>query len=214
MKAQINATRMALLSQKKKLKMAKRGHKLLKDKLEELIRKFILLVKQYKSKRGDIEKDLKEAYELMYFAKINMTRLDFNEFVFTSNLSVELKIDKEKIMNIEVPQLDVEFIGNPYAYSQPQSNVYLDQAVTKYMSVTKQMIELSALEKSIFLLAHEIETTRRRVNALEYILIPQFEDTIKFISMKLDERARSALTQIMKIKEMLTEKRSQNDFSK
>ncbi len=211
MKAQVNATRMTLLSLKKKLKMARRGHKLLKDKLEELIRKFILLVKEYKTKRGDIETDLKEAYNLMFYAKINMTRLDFNEFVFTSNLSVELKLDTEKIMNIEVPKLDVEFKGNPYAYSQPQSNIYLDQAVTKYMSVTKQMIELSALEKSIFLLAHEIETTRRRVNALEYILIPQFEETIKFISMKLDERARSALTQIMKIKEMLTEKRRKND---
>ncbi|MCD6579495.1 V-type ATP synthase subunit D [bacterium] len=211
MKAQVNATRMALLSHKKKIKIAKRGHKLLKDKLEELIRKFILLVKEYKAKRGDIEKDLKKAYNLMFFAKINMTRLDFNEFVFTSNLSVELKIEKEKIMNIEVPKLDVEFIGNPYAYSQPQSNVYLDKGVTKYMDVTKQMIELSSLEKSIFLLANEIETTRRRVNALEYILIPQFEETIKFISMKLDERARSALTQIMKIKDMLTEKRKNND---
>ena len=211
MKAQVNATRMALLSHKKKIKIAKRGHKLLKDKLEELIRKFILLVKEYKAKRGDIEKDLKKAYNLMFFAKINMTRLDFNEFVFTSNLSVELKIEKEKIMNIEVPKLDVEFIGNPYAYSQPQSNVYLDKGVTKYMDVTKQMIELSSLEKSIFLLANEIETTRRRVNALEYILIPQFEETIKFISMKLDERARSALIQIMKIKDMLTEKRKNND---
>lgn len=197
---------MNLLNFKRKLKIAKKGHKLLKDKLEELIRQFILLIKEYKKKRGDIETDLKAAYRQMYMAQINMSSLDFNEFIYSSPVEPELKITKKNIMNIEFPQLEVEMKGNPYSYSIPMTNIYLDEAVTEYMRLVKKMLELSSIEKGIYLLADEIEKTRRRVNSLEYILIPDFEQAIKFISMKLDERARSVLTQLMKIKDMLEKK--------
>ena len=205
MQIQVNATRMTLLNYKKKMKIAKKGHKLLKDKLEELIRKFIAMVKDYKKKRGDIETQLKGAYKKMFYAKANMSRLDFNEFVFSSPVEAKVKIDSDKIMNIEVPKLDVEMEGNTHSYSLTQSNVFLDSAVEEYFEIVKKMLELSSIEKSIYLLADEIEKTRRRVNSLEYILIPKIEEIIKYISMKLEERARSALTQIMKIKDMLTE---------
>ena len=207
MQLQVNATRMALLNYKRRLKIAKKGHKLLKDKLEELIRKFIALVKEYKEKRGDIENNLKNAYKKMFYAQIYMSRLDYNEFIYSSPVEANLNIKSKKIMNITVPEMEVEISGNLHSYSLTQSNVFLDDAVANYVELVKELLELSSLEKAIYLLAAEIEKTRRRVNCLEYILIPNFEDAIRYISMKLAERARSELTQLMKIKEMIIKER-------
>ncbi|MCK4642626.1 V-type ATP synthase subunit D [bacterium] len=213
MQLQINATRMSLLSYKKKLKLAKKGHKLLKDKLEELVRRFIKLVREYQKKRGDIESSLRIAYKKMFHAQINMSRLDFNEFIYSSPVEAELKVGSRKIMNIDVPELEVEIKGNIFSYSLSQTNVHLDDAIADYINIVKKMLELSSIEKAIYLLAAEIEKTRRRVNSLEYILIPNFEDAIKFINMKLDERSRSELTQLMKVKEMIVKKREENEYS-
>lgn len=213
MQLQVNATRMSLLTFKRKLKIAKKGHKLLKDKLEELVRKFILLVKEYKEKRGDIESNLKSAYKKMFYAQVYMSRLDYNEFIYSSPVEANLNIKSKKIMNITVPEMEVEISGNVHSYSLTQSNVFLDESISEYVELVKKMLELSSLEKAIYLLADEIEKTRRRVNSLEYIIIPNFEGAIKYITMKLDERARSELTQLMKVKEMILKEREENEIT-
>ncbi len=202
----VNPTRMELTRLKRRLVVAARGHKLLKDKRDEMVRRFMLLIKRNKQLRQEVEAALSSALGGFVLARIAMPRESFEEALMFPVREVELELSKQNIMSVYVPKIAFtekkrEQAFFPYGLLTTSSE--LDSATSKLAGVLPQMVELAELEKTCNMLADEIEKTRRRVNALEYVMIPQLEETIKYIRMKLDENERGNLTRLMKTKEMI-----------
>jgi V/A-type H+-transporting ATPase subunit D len=202
----VNPTRMELTRLKRRLVVASRGHKLLKDKRDEMVRRFMLLIKRNKKLRQEVEAALSSALGGFVLARIAMPRESFEEALMFPVREVELELSKQNIMSVYVPKIAFtekkrEQAFFPYGLLTTSSE--LDSATSKLASVLPQMVELAELEKTCNMLADEIEKTRRRVNALEYVMIPQLEETIKYIRMKLDENERGNLTRLMKTKDMI-----------
>ncbi|MBQ8029257.1 MAG: V-type ATP synthase subunit D [Clostridia bacterium] len=203
----VNPTRMELSNLKKKLVTARRGHKLLKDKRDELMRQFLVLIKETKELRLKVETALKKANSAMNLARIVMDdeAVETSLLMSCQKLSVEIK--EKNIMSVIVPEFEVngasaqkeEIFSYGYAFSSGE----LDEAVKALNNVLPDMLLLAEKEKQCQLLSSEIEKTRRRVNALENVLIPQYEETIKYITMKLEENERSATTRLMKMKDLM-----------
>lgn len=203
-KLNVNPTRMELTRLKKRLKTAARGHKLLKDKRDEMIRRFVELVSKNRAMRLEVEKLLSEAQANFVLARAVMGEENLEEALMYPSRRVSLAISSKSIMSVEVPVFAFEATSagkNPYGFVSTSSE--LDVAISNLSSVLAKMIELAELEKTISLLAEDIEKTRRRVNALEHVMIPQLEETIKFIRMKLDENERSNITRLLKLKDMI-----------
>ena len=207
MKLNVNPTRMELTSLKKRLVTAKRGHKLLKDKQDELMKRFIDMIKKNDELRMKVENELSESLKEFMIAKAVMGSEVFEEAVIMPSSSVNLNVTSKNIMSVNVPVM--EFINDKkegatiYPYGFATTSAELDGAIKKLNDIMPDLLELAEVEKSCQLMADEIEKTRRRVNALEYVMIPQLEETIKFITMKLDENERGNLTRLMKIKSMM-----------
>lgn len=205
----VNPTRMELTNLKKKLVTAREGHKLLKDKRDELMRQFLLLVKENKELREKVENAIKNANELMSFACSSMSDEEISVAFMGNNNTAEVDVGIKNIMDVEVPEFSLKsknFARNDiYSYGFAFTSVALDGAVEMYNSVFADMIRLAETEKNCMVLAKEIEKTRRRVNALEHIMIPQYEETIKYITMRLEETERDSTTRILKIKDMIIE---------
>ena len=202
----VNPTRMELTRLKKKLKTASRGHKLLKDKRDEMIRQFIELIRQNRELRLEVERLLQEAEANFVLSRAVMGEEALDEALMYSSRSIELEITSKSIMSVDVPVLKhrEEAAGrNPYGFLATTSE--LDVSIQNLSEVFTKMLELAELEKTIALLADEIEKTRRRVNALEYVMIPQFEETIKYIKMKLDENERASITRLLRMKDVISE---------
>ena len=199
----VNPNRMELLRLKKRLVIAKRGHKLLKDKRDALIQKFIYLVKENKTIREEVEEKLLKCYGIFSNASSLMSKITLEETLMFTKAKSIIEIEFKNIMSVNVPKYTFKCEGNIYAYSLINTTPELDIALVNYYEIIPSMLKLAELEKAVSLLANEIEKTRRRVNALEYILIPDLENTIKFITMKLDEMARSTTSAIMRIKEII-----------
>ena len=202
----VNPTRMELTRLKKRLAVAKRGHKLLKDKRDEMVRQFMLLIKKNKSLRQEVEAALSTALMGFVLARVAMTKNAFDESLLFPVREVEIGVAKANIMSVDVPKIhyrEKEREQVFFPYGMLSTSAELDSATVKLSSVLPQMIELAELEKTCNMLADEIEKTRRRVNALEYVMIPQLEETIKYIRMKLDENERGNLTRLMKTKDMI-----------
>lgn len=199
----VNPNRMELLRLKKRLVIAKRGHKLLKDKRDALIQKFIYLVKENKTIREEVEEKLLKCYGIFSNASSLMSKITLEETLMFTKAKSIIEIEFKNIMSVNVPKYIFKCEGNIYAYSLINTTPELDIALVNYYEIIPLMLKLAELEKAVSLLANEIEKTRRRVNALEYILIPDLENTIKFITMKLDEMARSTTSAIMRIKEII-----------
>ena len=204
--ARINPTRMELSRLKKRLTTAVRGHKLLKDKRDEMVRQFVLLARENKALREKVERALSEALHDFLLASAVMSSENMETALMYPAREVSLRLGKQNIMSVEVPKIEVESIaetpgGAPYGYAFTSGE--LDNAITTLAEVLPQLIELAEKEKSASMLADEIEKTRRRVNALEYVLIPQMQQNIRTISMKLDENERGNLSRLMKTKEMI-----------
>lgn len=202
----VNPTRMELTRLKRRLVVAVRGHKLLKDKRDEMVRRFMLLIKRNKQLRQEVEAALSSALGGFVLARVAMTRESFEEALMFPVREVELSLSRQNIMSVYVPKIAYtekkrEQAFFPYGLLTTSSE--LDSATAKLASVLPQMVELAELEKTCNMLADEIEKTRRRVNALEYVMIPQLEETIKYIKMKLDENERGNLTRLMKTKDMI-----------
>lgn len=203
----VNPTRMELTNLKKKLVTARRGHKLLKDKRDELMRRFLELVRENKELRKKVEEAIKRADTHMALSCSNMSdeSLDIALMMPSQKMSIEIK-DKN-IMSVIVPEYDVKMKtadeGDIYSYGFAFTSGDLDDAVKDFADIMPDMIRLAQIEKTCQLLATEIEKTRRRVNALEHVMIPDYEDTIKYITMKLEETDRSNTTRLLKIKDML-----------
>ena len=203
----VNPTRMELTRLKGRLKTARRGHKLLKDKRDELMKRFLDVVREDRALRKKVEAALMEAHGSFTVAAALMSTEMLEQSLMYPKQSVELTMDFQNVMSVEVPryrfQTRTSDAGDVYPYGFASTSGALDDAVDALSGVFQDMLRLAEMEKTAQLLAEEIEKTRRRVNALEFVKIPQMEETIKYISMKLDENKRSTTIRLMKVKDML-----------
>ncbi|NLX70486.1 MAG: V-type ATP synthase subunit D [Clostridiales bacterium] len=206
----VNPTRMELTRLKKRLQVAVRGHKLLKDKRDEMVRRFVDLIKQNKEKREQVEEKLTQALKDFLMTRAVMSSEVLEESIMFPSRSVEIQPSTGNIMGVAVPVIEyrekTDENVSPYPYSFATTSAELDGAIVTLSGILPLMIELAEIEKTCQMLADEIEKTRRRVNALEYIVIPQLEETIRYITMKLDEDERGNRTRLMKVKDMLEKK--------
>lgn len=198
----VNPNRMELLKLRRRLVLARRGHKLLKDKQEELMRQFMELVNEAKRLRGETEDRLEDAYQSFFSARLDSLGPEMQQALAFSEKKVDLKSRIGPIMNLRVPYFDCELSGD-FSHGFLDKTGDLDAALAMFSEVFPQLIRMSQVEKHISMLAAELERTRRRVNALEHILIPSLEDTIKYISNKLNELERGNLTRLMKVKDIV-----------
>ncbi len=205
----VNPTRMELTNLKRKLVTARRGHKLLKDKRDELMRRFLDLVRENKKLRIEVEEGIKQANAAMSVARCVMSDKALDVALMLPTQEMSLEVGEKNVMSVMIPVFDVRFKtadeNDIYSYGFAETSGDLDTAVKALSDIMPKMIRLAEIEKSSRLMADEIEKTRRRVNALEHVMIPQYEETIKYISMKLDENERSTTTRLMKVKDMMLE---------
>lgn len=205
----VNPTRMELTNLKKKLMTARKGHKLLKDKRDELMRRFLILVRENKELREKVEAGIKAANSHMSVARSVMTDEEIEVALMMPSQKMEAEVEEQNIMSVDVPvfkpHLKSAKEGEIYSYGYAFTGGDLDDAVESLAGIMPDMLRLAQTENTCRLLASEIEKTRRRVNALEHVLIPQYEETIRYITMKLDENERAATTRLMKVKDMMLE---------
>ena len=198
---------MELSKLKKKLTSAQRGHKLLKDKRDELMRQFMNLIKENRPLRTEVEAAISEANRYMAVAGSVMQREVLETALMLPKQEVELEVKEKNVMSVYIPEFTTKFrsgdTNDIYSYGMAFTSIDLDGAVSALNSVLPKMIRLAEVEKACQLMADEIEKTRRRVNALEHIMIPDYEETIKYITMKLSENERSTTTSLMKVKDMV-----------
>ena len=203
----ITPTRMMLKQLKGRLKTARRGHKLMKDKRDELMRRFMDIVRLNKQLRERVESGLTASFASLQVASAIMSPEMLEQALLYPRQSVELGVTFKNIMSVNVPEYSFHTKNNDpseiYPYGFAQTSGELDDALEQMAKVFEDMLELAQVEKTMQLLAEEIEKTRRRVNALEYVMIPQFTETIRSIQMKLEENDRQSTTRLMKTKEML-----------
>ena len=203
----VNPTRMELTNLKRKLVTARRGHKLLKDKRDELMRRFLDMVRENKALRIEVESEIKQANLAMSVARCVMSDKALDVALMLPTQEMQLDITEKNVMSVMIPEFDVKFRtadkNDIYSYGFAETSGDLDTAVKALSDIMPKMIRLAEIEKSCSLMADEIEKTRRRVNALEHVMIPQYEETIKYITMKLDENERSTTTRLMKVKDMV-----------
>ena len=211
-KLNVNPTRMELSTLKARLKTASRGHKLLKDKQDELMRRFIELIRKNKALRIDVERELSDSFKEFLMASAVMSPEMLEEAVAIPKETITVDIKKKNVMSVNVPVMN--FLrklegdeGSIYPYGFAQTSSELDDAIAKLYGIMPKLLELAEVEKACQLMADEIEKTRRRVNALEYRTIPDLQETIRFIRMKLDESERSTITRLMKVKDIINTER-------
>lgn len=203
----ITPTRMVLNQLKGRLKTARRGHKLLKDKRDELMRQFMDVVRRNKELRTKVEQGLTAAFASQQVASAVMSPEMMEQALLYPRQSVELDLSYKNIMSVNVPRYRFQTKNSdpseifPYGFAQTSGE--LDDALEKLAQVFQDMLELAEVEKTMQLLAEEIEKTRRRVNALEYVMIPELEGNIKYISMKLEENENATKVRLLKVKEMV-----------
>ncbi|MBZ1356268.1 MAG: V-type ATP synthase subunit D [Candidatus Nealsonbacteria bacterium] len=203
-KLAVNPTRMEMLKLKKRLKTAEQGHKLLKDKRDGLMKEFIQIIKEARQIRREIEPELQRAFEGFLFASASASPWKIEEALLVPRKKISLEADTKNVMGVNIPIFDYKEEDIPVAYSLTQTPSDLDEATETFSSVLRKMVNLAQIEHSAKLLAFEIEKTRRRVNALEYVFIPDIKETIKYIESKLTEQERSVLITLMKVKKQMT----------
>ncbi len=221
-KAHVNPTRMELTRLKKKLVTATRGHKLLKDKRDELMRQFLDLVRENKSLREKVEQGIMAANKNFVLARAAMQDEVLNVALMAPKQEIYLEAGKRNVMSVEIPEFEYRTktpdTNDIYPYGFAFTSSDLDDAVKSLQDILPDMLRLAEIEKSCQLMAAEIEKTRRRVNALEHVMIPELKENIKYIIMKLDENERSTQVRLMKVKDMMLEQahhyneRYQNHF--
>lgn len=203
----VNPTRMELKRLKGRLSTATRGHKLLKDKSDEMIRRFSVIIRENKELRTRLEAELKDCLGQFAFARGTASRQEFDKAFSIPVASVKAEYGFKDVMGVTVPSIEVASTGGssgfPYAFAEISSEA--DYSVRRISSLIGDLIRLAEVEKTAAMLSVEIERNKRRVNALEYIMIPQIEETIAYIRSKLDENERAATTRLMKVKSMLAE---------
>lgn len=209
----VNPTRMELTRLKRRLVTARRGHKLLKDKRDELMKQFLSIVNENNDLRKSVEAALLQAHKSFAVASAVMSPEFLEEALMYPKQSVSLSLNLKNIMSVNVPVYDFktgsEDAAEIFPYGLATTSGELDDAVITLSNLLEDLLHLAQLEKTAQMLAQEIEKTRRRVNALEYVMIPQLVETIKYIVMKLDENERGNLSRLMKVKDMMLEQARQ-----
>lgn len=202
----VNPTRMELTRLKKQLATATRGHKLLKDKQDELMRQFILLIRKNNRLRQEVEELMQNAMHQFMLADAAINENFIEELFMLPASEVSLDVVEKNIMSVKVPVMnfnyDSDLLAASLEYGYLNSNAELDTTIDQFTQVLPKLLELTEIEKTCQLMSSEIEKTRRRVNALEYMTIPQLEQTIYRIRMKLEENERAEITRLIKIKNM------------
>ena len=198
----VNPTRMELKKLKARLSTAVRGHKLLKDKSDEMVRRFTVIIREDKRLRDEVEKELSLTLKQFSVARSVTPAFEAEAAFSMPSVAVKVNCGTESIMGVEVPKVDLvkekRADGLPYAYAEITSEA--DYSVGMVSALLPKMVRLAETEKAVRMLADEIERNKRRVNALEYVMIPQLEETIKYIKDKLDENERAAVVRLMKVK--------------
>lgn len=206
----VNPTRMQLTKLKKQLMTAVRGHKMLKDKRDELMRQFLELVRETRDIRDKVEAQINECNAHFVNASAVMSKESLDASLLSPKQQVNIETESKNVMSVEIPQFAASSrtndSGDIYPYGFAFTSFELDDAILSLNNVLPDLIKLAQMEKSCELMSAEIEKTRRRVNSLEHVMIPRYQDTIKYISMKLEENDRSSRTRLMKVKDMLLDK--------
>lgn len=205
----VSPTRMEFLKLKKKLVIARRGHKLLKDKLDELVRIVLAILQEAVTRRHEMNKKLIAIRHEMSVAEYASVPKAARAALMASRGGSEVTVEKEQVLNLRVPLFLMEEDPPPPVYGFLQTGAGLDDAVKRFYGLRKLILEVASMERKVAVLSAEIEGTRRRVNALEYILIPDIEETIRRITMKLEEQERNTKTQIMRVKDMVRAPKAQ-----
>ena len=198
-----NPNRMELLRLRRRYALAQRGHKLLKDKQEELMRRFMELIEEVKSFRREAEAELKQAYREYLGARSLLTQDALILALSFPRHRLKLKAKLINVLNLKIPKLEIETAPQPFTYGITGTSGMLDLFLKRTVKLLPKLIRLAEVESQIEMLAREIERTRRRVNALEYVLMPNLAETIGYIEMRLEEFERSNLTRLMRVKEIL-----------
>ena len=205
----VNPTRMVLTSLKNRLRVAVKGHKMLKDKRDELMKQFLELARENKALREQVEALIGDVYSNFVIASAVMSSEVLEEALMYPKQGVTIEVGRKNVMSVDVPVFDfkttTDDTANIYPYGFANTSAELDNAIENLSNIFPELLKLAAVEKEVQLLAAEIEKTRRRVNALEYVMIPQLEETIKYIQMKLDENERGNQTRLMKVKDMMVQ---------
>ncbi len=205
----VTPTRMNLNTLKERLATSKRGYKLLKDKQDELMRQFLELIRKNKKLREEVEKELEDSFSDFLIASAFMSPEFLEEAVSFPTQKLGVDISVKNIMSVRIPKMEFKVEENenasmfPYGYAETSAG--LDKAIKGLNDVMNRLLELAELEKTTQLMADEIESTRRRVNALEYRTIPDLEETIKYIRAKLEENERATISRLMKVKDIISE---------
>jgi len=201
----VTATRMTLLGLKNQTKVAKRGHKLLKDKQDGLMQEFLQIVHRAKALRHEVESAIRAANASFLVAQAAMPKSLLENTLSVPSQKLSLTVKTKNVMSVRIPVFSLETTGNALNYGTVQTRGELDIAIREFAKVFELLLQLAEIEKSAENLALEIEKTRRRVNALEHRLIPDLQESLKFVKMKLSEAERSAIIQVMAIKNMIEE---------
>jgi V/A-type H+/Na+-transporting ATPase subunit D len=201
--AGVNPTRMELLRLKKRLALAARGHKLLKDKRDELMRQLLEIIDEVKDKRMAVEKEFNSILELFVLAKASMAPFQVEQALIIPSKKISVSVRQKNMMSVRVPEYSKEVSGDIISYGFLNTSGDTDVSLDRFDKFIEDLLNLAEKEKAVQLMATEIEETRRRVNALEYRLIPELEETIRFITSRLEENERSSLVRLMKVKEIV-----------
>lgn len=203
----VTPTRMQMTRLKERLATSSRGHKLLKDKQDELMRQFIGMIRKNKALREEVEKELSESFKDFLLASALMSPEMLEEALSFPMAKLSVDIEKKNVMSVNIPQMtfnrEEQDSSSIYPYGYTHTSAELDDAILKLNGIMDKLLELAQVEKACQLMADEIEKTRRRVNALEHRTIPDLEDTIKHIRMKLDENDRATTVRLMKVKDII-----------
>ncbi|MDD6214745.1 MAG: V-type ATP synthase subunit D [Firmicutes bacterium] len=202
----VNPTRMELSRLKKSLEVALRGHKLLKDKRDELMRRFLEMMREEKKLRAEVEEKLVLSQKYLQSSAATMGEKDLKTALLLPKQTASPEVVENNFMSVRIPEFSYKMHGEEndiFSYGYAHTSCDLDRAVEIIFKLRDKIVRLASLEKSLALMAGEIERTRRRVNALEYVMIPNYHETIRYIIMKLDESERSNSIRLLKVKDMI-----------
>jgi V/A-type H+-transporting ATPase subunit D len=200
MRLAVNPTRMELLKLRKRLVVARRGHKLLKDKLEGLTKEFMKISQEYKKLRMEVDEELPYVLKLFVLAEISSSRLIIENALDSTRQDLEIVKHEKRFMGVVIPRLDITFGEATGQYSLIHTPPELDQAIASLRDFLPKLLRMAQVEETVRRMSIEVDKTRRRVNALEHSFIPRIVETIKYITSKLDEMERSTTSRLMKIK--------------
>ena len=201
----VNPTRMALMDLKRRTKSSQRGHKLLKDKQDGLMQQFMAIIREAKDMRAKVEEELGAAFKTFLVASSWMSPAEMENALSSPEAKIELGVTTKNVMSVRIPQFELKREGSIKTYGYAGTNQLLDEAIDSLDKAFELLIDLAQIEKQAENMAIELETTRRRVNALEHKMIPDLLQTVKYIKMKLDESERAGIIATMRIKASLEE---------